>query len=287
MKKKIPWFNILFILLLLIVIGLLTYNIFLFQNKNGKNEKKETKTELKEEKKEEEEKGTPLDSTDNLVTALINPFLVVNNYFQNNYFGYLYNGQKFEVSTLADDVKIMIAINTLNDNWDDRGVTDTISLTSNQVDQAMKKLFGNISYNHTSLKGQGCAYSNFAYNPSTQTYSQSGTGCGGTALPFYESKIVSATKYNDRIEITMLAGYFEYNTSSDTEPILELYNNNSEKVKIASNITEDVANPDPTQYFEYTYYKALDTYKDQLYKYKFTFNLEDGEYHFKKIERQK
>lgn len=272
--KKISWFYGLIGLLLLIVIGLLIYNTYLLQNKNTNvDNTSNNNIEIKEENNGEDTE-TDLSTTDEVVTALMAPFLIVNNYFQNNYFGYFYDHKNIDVNTLPDDIKIMIAINTLNEEWDLKyGIEDTISLTAEQVDQAMKKLFGNIKYNHTSLNGKGCAYNNFIYNESTQTYTQKGLGCGGTLVPFYEANIISAKKYKDRIEITEVVGYFEFNTTdSSSNPTPNLYNNKKEKIKIASNVGSE---------------NGLATYKDQLYKYTFTFKLEDGEYHFNKIERNK
>lgn len=288
MKKKISWFEILLAILLLALIGLLTYNVILAKQQNNKvKPESKPKQEVKKEKEEEPEIGEELSLTDSRVTNLMSPFKAMNLDCVEDYFGYFYEQEKNEVTTLPDDVKIFLAIKTMEAKLDQQAIDKyplfpddlpTIVVSGSEVATAMKQLYGNVPYNNVSLKGSGCGYSGFKYDANTNSYSQKEPACGGTLHPYYDTIIREAKLYKDRIEINLLVGYIEYEITNKVvnEKIEKvLYNSKTEK-KEATRTTVNLP-PDPID---------ITKGEKQLHEYKFTFKLnEDQSYSFVSANR--
>ncbi len=235
MKKKMPWWGIVIIILLLVLISLVGYSVILM---NQTNNEVKTKPNQKEEVKEKEEKdtGEELSVTDSRVVNVMNPFKSMNSSYTDDYFGYFYEHEKNEVNALPDDLKIFIAIKTMEKDLEKQaeekeiaspGTMPTVVVSGSEVSNVMKQLYGDTPYNNVSLKGKGCAYNGFAYDATTDTYSQIVPGCGGVDQAYYETKVKSATLYKDRLEVNVLTGYVEY---ANNEKIV--YNSKAEKNEI-------------------------------------------------------
>ena len=233
------------------------------------NNVSENNKEVIEESKKEENL-TVLQNNDQLVTTLMNPYLELNTLWAGDYFGYFYLNEKTEIKDLKDDVKLYIAINTFKDTFKNYQAGQMIVLDANQVDKKMKELFGNIKYEHTSLSSEGCSYANFKYNSTNNTYSQEGLSCGGTILPYYDLEVLKATKYNDRIEIEVVVGYFEI-TELGINNKVTIYDNHKDKNVLAQNVTQNESN-------------LIDN-QNKLNHYIYTFKKDNNNYYLEKVNR--
>lgn len=245
--------------------------IILINNRDGVklNNTFENKEEVIEESKVQKN-FTVLQNNDQLVTTLMNPYLELNTLWAGDYFGYFYLNEKNEIKDIKDDVKLYIAIHTFKDIFKNYQSGQMIVLDANQVDNKMKELFGNIKYVHTSLSSDGCSYANFKYNSTNNTYSQEGLSCGGTILPYYDLEVLKAIKYNDRIEIEVVVGYFEI-TELGVNNKVTIYDNHKDKHILAQNITQNESN-------------LIDN-QDKLNHYIYTFKKDNNNYYLEKVNR--
>lgn len=280
MNKKIPWFNILIVVFLITLIGLLIYNVIIVKESKQTNENP-NQTEQKEEQKndvEKEDLGEELSLSDNRVIGLMEPFVVMNDSLNTHYFGYFYEKEKNEISSIPDDVKIAIAMYSMKSELEEQiksapvGESADIIVPAQRLETEMKKIYGNISYNHVSLKQGGCGYSSFTYDGQKNLYTQPEPACGGTLLPTYLTKVTSATLYKDRLEIIQAIAYQAFEVTNQA-PVAILYNNKTEMKKIHTfDLNEEI---------------KIDNHIDQSMKYKFTFKRNsDGTFSFVSANRK-
>jgi hypothetical protein len=201
----------------------------------------------------------------------------------NESYGYFYKKDSYTVDEISNQVKLYLAIYSLkNDSWDNVDITEKIELNEADVELAFKKLFGSTAtYQNESLTGDGCAYNGFKYDENQKKYSQNGLGCGGIYLSKYITKVISAKKYNYRLEITEKVAYV-----SDGQDVCDFY---------VYKTMEDAASNDNKlgNYVinDYNNYEAdlISNYSDQLYSYKYTFKYdsENDNYYFYSVEKVK
>ena len=90
------------------------------------------------------------------------------------------------------------------------------------------------------------------YDASTQTYSfTEPDGCGGVFIPEIDTKIISATKYDDKLEIVEKMAYLDYKEDSTGNFVQNVHKNVS----------------------------------DKLDSYKYTFKYKNGNYYFDSIKK--
>lgn len=155
---------------------------------------------------------------------------------------------------------------------------DATSIDANILEDQYKNIVGNnTTYKNRTFQTQ-C--STIKYNPTTNTYNISeSNGCSTntTLTEGYFDKIISASKYSDRIEIITSVGYYE----EEKELVGDSVYQATGKIKIKKNMdTEEVIG---------TYTENLDQIKkivdyNKLVKYKYTFRLDNTRYYFYSVE---
>ena len=273
MKKK----NILIVVLVIIIVALIVALLFA-TNVISLNKKTNSKNTTTEETKKETSES--LDINSDLVTDLMTiPHYTNDVWLGSNYSGYFYNENSYDINTISNKVKILIAIRSLgldsiNVNYSKETDDGTfISIPEDVVKESYYKIFGNeIEFKNESLDGQECGYAAFKYNSTTKAYEQNMYGCGGTMIPFYETKTVEATKYNDRIEIIEKMAYIEFDTDENSDELSQLiYTDSSATNKIDTISSEDEI--------------KIDNYLDKLDSYKYTFKKDGNNYYLYYIEK--
>ena len=212
-----------------------------------------------------------LNVTDDLVVNLINNLTNITNYSGNDFFGYLYQKDMYELKDLSNQFKLNVAMAYLIDDNDydyEDVYNNKTTISISQIEEYAKKIFGeNVSLNYEDIKGS-CEAWWWTYDKTNQLYKNPSTGCGGAFLPQYYKKTTKAIKYDDKIEIIEKVAYSEY---TDTDiPIKTIYtsmNKNQELIKLENN--EDF---------------NINNYLDKLDSYKYTFKKEGDNYYFYSVE---
>ena len=232
----------------------------------------------------EEEVGEELDVNSDLVTNLVKyPNLMNDIWLGKNYTGYFYANDSINVNTMSNKVKIVMAIHALGDyNYiydtytvDTSAVDTTVSIPEEDIKESYYKIFGSsVEFKTESLDGNDCGLTAFTYDSGSKVYKESVNGCGGTALPYYETKIIKAVKYSDRIEITEKVVYVELEwDESSSETYQFVYTNKDKTNKLATvSSNEEI---------------SIDDYLDRLDSYKYTFKKDGDNYYFYSSEKVK
>lgn len=183
------------------------------------------------------------------------------------FFGYFYTKDSYSVDTMSNQAKLFLAIHSLYESsWMEAGISDKIQLSEEKVKSSYESIFGtNTSYQNESLTGSSCGFAEFTYDASRNVYEQSGAGCGGTALPVYVTKIISAKKSDSYLTFTEKVAYV-----AASEGTFKVYKSKSDST-VLGNETDDV----------------ITTYYDQLDSYQYTFRIENGNYYFESVKKVK
>ena len=153
------------------------------------------------------ENKTTLNVNDNLVRSLmIYPHYIIQNRSYNSaYLGYFYNNRIYDINDISDEIKVFMAIQYLKNNtWNE---FDNIVLNEIDVSSAINHIFGEITYNNVSIYDDNCIYGDFTYDDKTKTYNHYKSECSIPDYPKYITKVTSAIKFDNRIEITEKALY--------------------------------------------------------------------------------
>lgn len=207
-----------------------------------------------------------LSTTDEIVNKLMEnvktPTMLSHNIKDGYYYVYFYLKDKITIETMDNQMKLLLGFQKLN---------FPNKVTSETLKNALTEIFGkNISYFDEEMNIYVCP--KYEYNNNIYTaYS----GCGGAFFPKYDKKIVKSLKYNNKIEIYEQVIYIKYKfINNEREPsMIELYNADTETKLGETSIDSNQDN--------------FEIYKDKLSTYKYTFNLEDGNYYFYSVEKVK
>lgn len=267
--------NFLIVLLMVAIVAGTGYGVY-YEIQTYKKEHWEESPQNKVEENEEKDKNESLPIEGETVSQLMKPIHYLNDgllydHEDSTYFGYWYQKEKYTVDTISNQVKLYLSLYSLYDpEWQNQ---DIIEVTKTEVEKSLENLFGKITVEHESLKGVGCGYTHFTYEGDKEIYSQENKICGAILPPHYTSKIKNATKYNDRIEIIEQIAYIDYETEGDNE-VTKIHKNQNE-VEIAT-IEEEISDD-----------QIFTQYGEQLDSYKYTFQYQNGKYHFYSIEKIK
>ncbi len=150
----------------------------------------------------------------------------------------------------------------------------TIYVEEQYVKEAYDKLFGEGYYNTSVQAYYQCYYLN--YNPDNKRFEAEWIPCGWGVQDMYDERIIKAEKYSDLIEITSVV-WFKF--SKETEIYKDI--NGLEKIDFIISGESDEALEESTR-------KFVNTYKDELQQYTYTFKLnENGSYNYYGVERTK
>lgn len=157
-------------------------------------------------------------------------------------------------------------------------LTTIYYLDEDTLKDVYERTFGPNTYSTVSQIYDGlCA--TYTYDAANKRYSHTGEeACGGTTAFSVHEKIISATKYSDRIEIVSAVFYL------DPDNLYKDYNKTTilETNPIPSNTTSN------QEERENTYNQYIEDNKDNLEQYTYTYTLnEDGFYYLTSVERTK
>lgn len=159
------------------------------------------------------------------------------------------------------------------------GYTWTLYLNEDTLKDIYERTFGPNTYHQVNQITDGLC-TTLTYDATDKRYSYVGKyGCGGTTVFSVHEKIISTTKYNDRIEIVSATVYLDgmsnqiYKDYNKTKPL-------GENVFYSNNYTDEEREALENKYIEDN--------KDNLEQYTCTYNLnEDGFYYLTSVERTK
>lgn len=217
-----------------------------------------------------------LDIESSEVTSLYENLNVFRDYLGNgNLFGYLYMKDSYSVNDLSNSAKIMIGSYKLNKNNSNPVIENEYTVfTKEDMSEAIKSVLGN---NITYVDGnfdvnsidKGCGMPSKYENSKYYFYD----GCGGTMLPYYNTKILKAVKTNKTIEIYENAIYILPKIDEGNDHI-DIYT--PDKVNLIGTIAID-------NYMGNEENNFLN--KGYIYKYTFKLDNDSNNYYFSKVEK--
>lgn len=282
-KKKNKGVIVLIILLILCIIGLVFYilvdkDIIRLNNTTVENEKVESNIS---DDTEEKNTGVELDPENSNIKYLFNNAhrLSIGPETQ------IYRDGGYKVSDMSEEDKMTL----LGRQWSNfveqtgpsssDGYTWTLYLNEDTLKDIYERTFGPNTYHQVNQITDGLC-TTLTYDAANKRYSYVGKyGCGGTTVFSVHEKIISATKYNDRIEIVSAAFYLD----GMSNQIYKDYNKTKslgENVFYSNNYTDEERESLEDKYIEDN--------KDNLEQYTYTYTLnEDGFYYLTSVERTK
>lgn len=199
----------------------------------------------------------------------------------------IYKDGGYKVSEMTTDEKFTLLAsqwyNELNTHIDYIGQTnDQITeLSEETLKNLYERTFGPNTYERVSQITDSTGCLTLTYDETYQGYiERNGLGCGGTSAFSVYEKMISATKYNDRIEIVSRAFYID----GESKQIYKDYN----KTTSLGGLLIDENTVSSEEERENTYNQYIEDNKDNLEQYTYTYNLnEDGFYYLTSVERTK
>ena len=199
----------------------------------------------------------------------------------------IYRDGGYKVSEMTTDQKMSL----LSNQWVSRIEThlDYVGQTNDQITELSEeilknlyeKTFGPNTYESVNQITDSTGCITLTYDATYKRYiTKKEGGCGGTSAFGAHEKIISATKYNDRIEIVSSAFYID----GESKQIYKDYN----KTTSLGGLLIDENTVSSEEERENTYNQYIEDNKDNLEQYTYTYNLnEDGFYYLTSVERTK
>jgi hypothetical protein len=271
------------IIILLIIIGLLVYTVILFKNiSNNTNDNQTTNDNTTtNETDNSQDAAIELSTSDELVTSLMDRIHSLNNiWVGDELYGYFYKKDSYTVDEISNQVKLYLSIYSFTEQINEANSEDEyFQLNEEDVEKAFKQFFGpTATYQNESLTAPADCKFVFNYDDIKKLYTQDIIYCGGVYFDKVSTKLISAKKYTDRIEITEKMANI-VSRFDDGELILEVHNT--------------MSSDSSSKLFEYANDDASDVSdkfeSDQLYSYKYTFKYdsENDNYYFYSVEKVK
>ena len=280
-KKSNKGVIVLIVLLILCIIGLVSYilvdkNIIKLNNTTVENE------QVEENNPSEDDNGIEINVDNENINALFNNAHHLSIGIETQ----IYRDGGYKVSDMTTDEKFTLLAsqwyNELNTHIDYIGQTnDQITeLNEETLKNLYERTFGPNTYERPTQITDGlCA--TFTYDEAYQGYiERNGAGCGGTSAFGASEKIISATRYSDRIEIVSATVYLD----GMSNQMYKDYNKTTSLGELL--INENTTNNNEER--ENTYNQYIEDNKDNLEQYTYTYMLnEDGFYYLTSVERTK
>lgn len=213
-----------------------------------------------------------IDVNSDIVKSLYDEINVFNDFDDGSkYYGLIFGD--YTTSTLPNDAKLFMAFSKLVDKKD----FDSLSLTSEDVDNAIKEIFGDIEYTNQSIDNVGCGLTGLIYDETTNYYIKGTSKCNDANTKIV-TKLISAEKNNDDIVLKQKM-YVETNGTTDDRDgnkisIKYAYDAiNRSRLIAKGNLTEEI---------------MFDEYNNQLdtYSYTFKYNSDDDKYYFESVTKE-
>ena len=265
-KKKsvdnIKWIRIGLCGLLLIIVIVLIIMFFVDQDK------KETDTPTPE---------PTVQPTDPAEVKTPDYYTVINylnlNTLPKEYYGYFFKNDELSVNDMDNQIKVYMAIRKIvADNPTAYLNTDKkLEINASDVEKALTTLFGKeVKYEHTSLSGNACSYTDFKYDKENNLYTQMPSDCPDAARNTIYTELVSTNEDEDKIVISEKVAIinFDYNL---------------EEKKTYYYVYRDL---EATDLIATAENYGIDSCRDNVPTYQFTFlkDKESGTYYFDKVE---
>ena len=285
-KKKNNGLIVFIVLLIICIMGLVFYilvdkDIIKLNNNTVENEQVE-KNNSKDDNKEKDTR-VKLDPENSNIKYLFNNahHLSIGPETQ------IYRDGGYKVSEMTNDEKFTL----LSNQWFSEMKThpDYLRQTNDQItvldeetlESLYERTFGPNTYERVNQITDSTDCIILTYDETYQGYStREEVGCGGTTAFSVHEKIISATKYNDRIEIVSAVVYLD----GMSNQMYKDYNKTTSLGELL--INENTTNNSEKR--ENTYNKYIEDNKDKLEQYTYTYTLnEDGFYYLTSVERTK
>ncbi len=285
-KKKNNGLIVFIVLLIICIMGLVFYilvdkDIIKLNNNTVENEQVE-KNNSKDDNKEKDTR-VKLDPENSNIKYLFNNahHLSIGPETQ------IYRDGGYKVSEMTNDEKFTL----LSNQWFSEMKThpDYLRQTNDQItvldeetlESLYERTFGPNTYERVNQITDSTDCIILTYDETYQGYStREEVGCGGTSAFSVHEKIISATKYSDRIEIVSAVVYLD----GMSNQMYKDYNKTTSLGELL--INENTTNNSEKR--ENTYNKYIEDNKDKLEQYTYTYTLnEDGFYYLTSVERTK
>ena len=284
-KKKNKGVIVLIVLLILCIIGLVFYilvdkDIIKLNSTNVENEQVENNTSDDTEEKETE---VSLDINNASIKNLFN----IAHHLSIGPETQIYRDGGYKVSEMTNDEKFTL----LSNQWFSemkthpdylRQTNDKITVLDEETLESLyERTFGPNTYERVNQITDSTDCIILTYDETYQGYStREEVGCGGTSAFSVHEKIISATKYSDRIEIVSATVYLD----GMSNQMYKDYNKTTSLGELL--VDENTVNNREER--ENTYNQYIEENKDNLEQYTYTYNLnEDGFYYLTSVERTK
>ncbi len=181
----------------------------------------------------------------------------------------IYYTDKIDAKDLPNDAKLLLG----SALYRSKNKTAT-EMTTSEMKEQLQEIFGeNISYKDESIDTGACYGDNMTLSNDTYTFDG---GCGGMGpVDNYQTKLIQAKKYADKIEIIQKIAYLSY--GDDWTPDSEYYERNIYTKKDGKKLGTE----NGVEEFD------IEKYINQLDSYLYTFKLENNHYIFESVEKNK
>lgn len=182
---------------------------------------------------------------------------------------FVFNNKALSVSDMDINYKMGLAGNVFFGNMNVNYGTNTKTISYDDVRRGYEEVFGPNTFDLIEKFNLGCG--DYIYNSSSKEYVNTTDGCGGATVDTEIEELISAKKYNDRIEIISAVMYL----AGEENAIYRDYNHTN-KIKDFGEVAQST--------------KQLAIYvsenSDYLEQYTYTFKLnDDGFYYYAGVER--
>ena len=248
LKNKKTVIYIIAALILIIIVGSLVII-------NKENRKEETTKESNE-----------IETTSDYLSTV--SYLKLNT-LPDDYYGYFYKKEKVTLNNIDNKIKLYMAIRKVITDKKINANNSKIEIATSDVEKTLKVLFGDkVEYKHESLNGNTCSYTAFKYDKSSKSYIQESDDCVEPRTDTIISEIIDTTEENNYLKITEKVAFVETSYNLETKKIV--YN-----IYKDINKTEKVATVD-----SYT----IESCKDLLNSYQYTFKKDSNNYYLETVE---
>lgn len=217
------------------------------------------------------DKGTELDITNGSVVELYK-MAHLDTYGSDQM---VFNNKKLTFEDMDDDYRFRLASRYFPKVHVDSENESIRYLTEDEVKAAFEKVFGPKTYKKVNKFATICPIYEYNEGNSRYQYTSEG-GCGGAAGMWEVEEILTATKYDNRIEIVSGVVYYRGNNGEDA-----VYKDYNRKTKLIDVMTGNDTDTRDTKIKEY-----LLSHRDDIEQYTYTYELnDDGFYYYKGVER--
>lgn len=259
--------NFLVLLLIVVILGGTGYGVY-HEIQNYRKEHWTAPNPVEDEKEEVENMSITDPQVESLL-AYVNSFHDA--WIGKEYFGYFYQEDAYTMDTIPNQVKLALAIQSLHQKGNEN---NQFTFTEQEIEEALHRIFGpSITFQHETVVGSGCGFSEAVYDAEQKTYTQEIDGCGGIGVPFIISTVESAKKYSDRLEIVQKIAYVDYKTEGDAL-IAQVHQTPTDSNILGTFHTEEL---DLQDIF----------LKYNLNAYQYTYKYDQGNYYLTAIKRVK